>query len=130
MPAFWTLGAVAVLALGSADAASSLPTTLLCSRYAGEVREETIRPRTCSTIGPHDSMADGVVMKRLKWRGWGQATATAHGVIQPKTYDVIAVTARAYRRRKVCGSHYRYTRLRITLQDKSTVVRFPTECAA
>jgi len=70
------------------------------------------------------------VLKRLKWRHWGGSTATASGVIQPKTYDVIVVHVRAYRRRKVCGSHFRYTRLSTKTQYGGGVERYPTACSA
>lgn len=109
--------------------AEAIPTTLFCGKWAGDEPAEQIRPRQCSTIGPNDSLADGLVLKRLRWRHWGASTATAKGIIQPKTYDTIGVRVKAYRRRKVCGSHYRYTRLRATTQYGSSIKRFPARCA-
>jgi hypothetical protein len=121
-----------VLVLGALEPAArggGLPTTLFCGKWAGDAPVEQIKPQQCSTIGPDDSLAEGLVLKRLRWRHWGAATATAQGIIQPKTNDTIVVHATAYGRRKVCGSHYRYTRLRTTTQYGTSVKSFSARCA-
>jgi hypothetical protein len=99
LPYLLALGAISLALAGSllgvaSARAEAILTTLFCGKWAGDEPLEQIQPRQCSTIGPNDSMADGLVYKRLRWRHWGASTATAKGFIQPKTYDTIAVRLR------------------------------------
>ena len=72
---FAAVFALALLGVGARVAqAQPSPTTLFCGRWAGDEPFEQIKPKQCSTIGPTDSLADGLVLKRLRWRNWGAST--------------------------------------------------------
>jgi len=105
-------------------------TYLLCLPKGAPRREVRSKPRSCTTLGPQDSFAESVALARLRWRGWGGRVARARGIERgfhlPRTSIPVRVTA--WRRRKVCGDDYLYTRLRATSRYGSTTVRLPARC--
>jgi hypothetical protein len=105
-------------------------TYLLCANARATARHRAFRPRTCDTLGPHQPFADAVNLAKLRWRGWGKATATARGVdrgFRKKDADV-AVTVRASGRAVGCHGDWVYTRLRVHSRYGNDYVQQPTGC--
>jgi hypothetical protein len=105
-------------------------TFLLCLPKGGTRREVRSKPRSCTTLGPLDSFAESVALARLRWRDWGNPVAQGRGIERgfhlPRTS--IPVRVKVWRRRRVCGGDYLYTRLRSTSSHGSTTVRLPARC--
>ena len=105
-------------------------TYLLCANARATARHRAFKPRTCNTLGPRQPFADAVNLAKLRWSGWGKATATARGVdrgFRKKDKDV-AVTVRASGRAVGCRGDWVYTRLRVHSRYGNDYVRQPTGC--
>ena len=77
---------------------------LLCANPRATARHRAFKPRTCNTLGPKQPFADAVNLAKLRWSGWGKATATARGVDRGfrKKAKAVAVTVRASGRAVGC----------------------------
>jgi len=105
-------------------------TYLLCANARATSRHRAFEPRTCNTLGRRQPFADAVNLAKLRWSGWGKATATARGVdrgFRKKDKDV-AVTVRASGRAVGCRGDWIYTRLRVHSRYGNDYVRQPTGC--
>jgi hypothetical protein len=103
---------------------------LLCANARATARHRAFRPRTCNTLGPRQPFADAVNLAKLRWRGWGKATATAHGVDRGfrKNDRDVAVTVRASGRAVGCHGDWVYTRLRVHSRYGNDYVRQTIGC--
>jgi hypothetical protein len=104
---------------------------MVCAnRRATAIHREFDRPRTCNTLRPHQPFADAVNLAKLRWSGWGKATATARGIdrgFRKKDRDT-AVTVRASGRTVGCKGDWVYTILRVHSRYGTDVVLQPTAC--
>jgi hypothetical protein len=103
---------------------------LLCANARATARHRAFEPRTCNTLGPRQPFADAVNLAKLRWNGWGKATATARGVDRGfrKHARNVAVTVRASGRAVGCRGDWVYTRLRVHSRYGNDYVRQPTGC--
>jgi hypothetical protein len=100
------------------------------NQHATALHREFDRPRTCNTLGPHQPFAHAVNLAKLRWSGWGKATATAHGVDRGfhKHDRDVAVTVRASGRTTGCKGDWVYTILKVHSRYGTTSVLQPTDC--
>jgi hypothetical protein len=87
-------------------------------------------PRTCNTLRPHQPFAQAVNLAKLKWHGWGKATATARGIdrgFRKKDRDT-PVTVRASGRTIACQGDWVYTILKVHSRYGTDVVFQITDC--
>jgi hypothetical protein len=103
---------------------------LLCANARATLRHRSFKPRTCNTLARRQPFAAAANLAKLRWSGWGRATATARGVDRGfhKNDVDIAVRVRAYRRRAGCRGDWIYTRLRVSSRYGRLIVRQPTAC--
>jgi hypothetical protein len=103
---------------------------LLCANRRATARHREFKPRRCNTLGPRQPFAGAVNLTRLRWSGWGEATATARGVELGfhRPAANVRVRVRAYGRRQGCRGDWVYTRLRVSSRHGRITVRLPTRC--
>lgn len=100
-------------ALGST--APTPKTHLVCLNADGSEYRRKDRPKQCAIFGQGGISAGGVNMKKLKWRDWGHARATAKAIecgFHLPCADIKA-KVRVWRPRQRCGK-WVYTRLEAT----------------
>ena len=111
---------------------SSYPPTLAGGRVTLRYRDAAVTVLPCGTplkdrVEPQDCPFDVD-----EWFFWGAPVALANAVITLSDGTPAVLAIRAYRKRRVCGGRYRYTRLRITrlgtTSDRTEVTRFNTTC--
>ena len=103
---------------------------LLCADRSARARRRRFRPRACNTLAPRQPFATAVNLAHLRWRHWGEATATARGIERGFHLPLsnVAARVRAYGRRKGCHGDFVYTRVRVSSRFGTTTVRLPTRC--
>ena len=120
---------VAVIIAGGLCSAADARTFLLCSRAAGKPARNLVRPPVCSTVGPNESLAEGITIQELRWRSWGGRTARARGIVAPKTNDRRKVRVKLSGRTSAkCRGSYWYTRMRLTGGNLDQTLYFPRGC--
>lgn len=115
----------------SSGARSSANTFLLCLPSGESSRVTKRKPSSCTTLGPDDSFAGALNLAKLKWKGWGKATATATGIERgfrsPASNIKVRVTA-SRPRANDCGG-YTYTRIKSTSRYGTTKQSLPATCS-
>ena len=89
------------------------------------------RPKTLLLGPPGGSLAEMMLVRRVRWSSWGSPNATARGVHKTKDYDPWAsVRLRAYGRRTCAagqpGEFKLYTRVKTTAYGHTTTWKMPS----
>jgi hypothetical protein len=105
-------------------------TLILCKASGTFKRVGRVHPRTCTTLGPLDSFCCAFNLRKLRWKHWGQSTATARGIERGFHLPLAntKVRVRAFRRRRAPCGDLVYTRVRATSRHGSFTQRFPRVC--
>jgi hypothetical protein len=133
------LGGLALAAGGSIALAGAAPAPavaassyILCQPHAGRLgnRVAKVAPRRCDTLGAREPLAAGANLARLRWRGWGGATAAATGIElgYHLPFSKIPVTVTASQRRRDCRGNQVYSRLAARSRYGTTIRRFRPLC--
>lgn len=144
----FVLGVAALLALSSELACASAQetasplSTRAAAAAAGDVsllclpsgestnRKAKTKPSSCNTLGPEDSFAEAANLAKLKWKKWGQSTATATGIERgfrkPASKIKVTVTASGLEAND-CGGES-YTRIKVKSKFGTLRQTLPAIC--